>query len=319
MVGAGVGPPWIKGDSAPTRYGDGCLNATLLVSTTQAPLTYEVISFNFGIHDVEYGGAQDNDAYTEEWVPLPLYAANVRKIKRTLQATGAKVIFQSSTPVPYNLTTNSRIMAYNAVAKAVMAESPTAVFSDAYGAIIAVCGEPPYNAPRYPGSPKCSISDYNGVHYQAGGWQLLANHTASSILALMDVQNGSAKAARKVSGRMGKSPADVVVCNITALFADAKRRVAAGTAQGVVQGHSFDKRPWVLADAAKVAEPTSCPTNSTCMVTAFSNSGLGCCMGSGPNAVACADHAHCCPEGWTCEAGCRLGHCSCNPPASSKF
>ena len=99
-------------------------------------------------------------------MPLPLYEANVREIKRTLQATGAKVIFQSSTPVPYNLTTNGRIQAYNAAAKAIMAEAPAAAFSDAYGAIVAVCGKPPYNAPKYPKAPRCSISDYNGVHYQ---------------------------------------------------------------------------------------------------------------------------------------------------------
>ena len=154
---------------------------------------------------------------------------------------------------------------------------------------------------------------------QAGGWELLANHTAASVLALLDGEGTTtSKAARRTREAAGKPPADAVVCNVTALFDDAQRRVAAGTAQGVVQGHSFDKRPWVLADAAKAAEPTSCPANSTCMVTAFSNSGLGCCMGSGPNAVSCPDHAHCCPEGWTCQPGCRLGRCSCNPPAPSQ-
>jgi hypothetical protein len=117
MPGAGVGPPWLADDSTPIRYGDGCLNGSWLESATQVPLQFEVISFNFGIHDVDYGGARDNDAYQEEWVPLPLYEKNIRTIKRTLQATGAKVVFASSTPVPYNLTTNNRILAYNAAAK----------------------------------------------------------------------------------------------------------------------------------------------------------------------------------------------------------
>jgi hypothetical protein len=314
MAGAGVGPPWISGDSAPTRYGDGCLNGTLLVSATQVPLKYDVISFNFGIHDVDYGGARDNDAYAEEWVPLPLYEANVRAIKRTLQATGAQVVFQSSTPVPYNLTTNARIVACNAAAKAVMAEAPAAAFSDAYGAVVAVCGEPPYNAPNYPASPKCAIADYNGVHYQTGGWQLLANHTARSVLALLPKPPAAAAAAEVVAS--AAAPSDAVVCNASALFGAALRRAAAGTAQGVVQGHSFDTRQWGLAAAAATAQPTSCPANSTCMVTAFSSTGLGCCMGSGPRAVPCADHVHCCAEGWTCAESCHLGHCSCNPPAA---
>jgi hypothetical protein len=316
MAGAGVGPPWISGDSTPIRYGDGCLNGSWLVSATQVTLKHiEVISFNFGIHDVDYGGARDNDAYLEEWVPLPLYEDNIRKIKRTLQATGAKVVFASSTPVPYNLTTNGRILAYNAVAKRVMAEQPAAAYHDAYGAVVDVCGQPPYNAPNYPQSPRCSIADYNGVHYQVEGWELLANATAKSVLALLgdhqdDVGREVAEPAVAAAG--------VVVCNATDLFESALRRVADGSAHSVVPGHSFDKRPWVLADAVAKAQPTSCPVNSTCMVTAFSSTQLGCCMGSGPKAVPCADHVHCCPEGWTCATSCHglSGTCFCNPPVA---
>ena len=135
MVGAGSGPPWVPGHSAAVRYGDGCLNGTFLTSTTQQPTKYDVISFNYGVHDVCYSG------YLEEWVPLPLYKSSIRAVKRTLQRTGSKVVFQASTPVEYNLTTNARILAYNAAAKAVMAEDPPAVYSDLYAAIVAVCGE----------------------------------------------------------------------------------------------------------------------------------------------------------------------------------
>ena len=179
MVGAGSGPPWVPGHSAAVRYGDGCLNGTFLTSTTQQQATYDVISFNYGVHDVCYSG------YLEEWVPLPLYEASIRAIKRTLQATGAKVVFQASTPVEYNLTTNARILAYNAAAKAVMAEAPVAAYSDLYAAVVAVCGNPPYNAPDIPNSPNCSISDYNGVHYHEGGWELLAKTASASIKALL--------------------------------------------------------------------------------------------------------------------------------------
>ena len=149
----------------------------------------------------------------------------MRVIKRTLQATGAKVIFQSSTPVPYNLTTNGRIQAYNAAAKAIMAEAPAAAFSDAYvpftfpplfvkwgkidyvyliatmpgrhsgdqvheakkmprhclilycfryGAVVAVCGKPPYNAPNYPAyalfypsAPFCAMGKKSTLLYDS--------------------------------------------------------------------------------------------------------------------------------------------------------
>ena len=50
-----------------TRYGDGCLNGTFLSSSTQQPTKYDVISFNYGVHDVCYAG------YLEEWVPLETY------------------------------------------------------------------------------------------------------------------------------------------------------------------------------------------------------------------------------------------------------
>ena len=185
MIGAGIGPPWLPGADIPSRYGDGCLNGTFLVSATQEPSSYDLISFNFGIHDVDYGGARDNDAYQEEWVPLPTYEANIRAIKKTLQAKANIVVFQSSTPVPYNLTTNQRILDYNAAAKSVMAEAPAAVYSDLYGVIVSMCGNPPYNAPNYPNASKCSIADYNGVHYHDAGWAVLGNATGKAIEALL--------------------------------------------------------------------------------------------------------------------------------------
>ena len=88
MVGANSGPPWINPAKLPSgdnRYGDGCLNATFLVSSTQLPIKYDVISFNFGVHDVDYSG------YHEEYVPAELYETNIRAIKKTLQATGGSL------------------------------------------------------------------------------------------------------------------------------------------------------------------------------------------------------------------------------------
>ena len=85
--------------------------------------------------------------------------------------------------------------------------------------------------------------------------------------------------------------------------------------RGVVAGHDFDESAWsVPAEGEAPKAPTSCPANSTCMVTAFSTTGMGCCMGYGPKAVACGDHVHCCPEGWSCSSECRLGGCTCIKP-----
>ena len=227
MTGAGSGPPWVPGHSAAVRYGDGCLNGTFLSSTTQQETQYDVISFNYGVHDVCYSG------YLEEWVPLPLYEASIRAIKRTLQATGAKVVFQASTPVEYNLTTNARILGYNAAAKAVMAEAPVAAYSDLYAAVVAVCGNPPYNAPSIPNSPNCSISDYGGVHYHEGGWELLATTAAASITALF----AGTTPRHLVEPTLARASAPgSVACNASALFAAAAK-------DGATMGHEGDV-PW---------------------------------------------------------------------------
>jgi len=270
MTGAGAGPPWMPELNTQIRFGDGCLNGTLLVTTQQEPVAYDVISFNYGVHDVDYA-----NHYHEEWVPLELYRSNIRAIKRTLQETGAQVVFQSSTPVSYNLTTNQRIIDYNAAAKAVMAEDPPAAFNDLYKAVTDVCGQPPYNAPDYPGAPNCSINKYHNVHYEKEGWQVLGSSTAASVLQLL-----SQKTAYPSS--INANRAAPVKCS-----------------------------------GAALKSATSCPADSTCMENAFSNSGYGCCMGYGTNAVTCSDNVHCCPEGWSCSDRCKLGSCSCEPPATT--
>jgi hypothetical protein len=267
MTGAGAGPPWMPELNKATRFGDGCLNGTFLVTTTQEHVAYDVISFNYGVHDVDYGG------YHEEWVPLELYRSNVRNIKHTLQQTGAQVLFQSSTPVSYNLTTNQRILNYNAAAKAVMAEDPPAAFNDLYKAITDVCGQPPYNAPDIPGAPNCSINKYHNVHYTNEGWQVLASSSAAAILPLLS--------------QKATDPSSIIA-----------NRGAPVQCSGAQQ-------------------PTACPSDGTCMENAFSNSGYGCCMGYGASAVQCSDKVHCCPEGWSCSSICKLGSCSCEPPATT--
>ena len=68
-----------------------------------------------------------------------------------------------------------------------------------------------------------------------------------------------------------EQPAGAISCNGAALLAAAAK-------DNATIGHSFDKEAWqAVATAAK----TSCPANSTCMATAYSNTNLGCCAYSG--------------------------------------
>lgn len=81
----------------------------------------DVIHFNFGLHDLKYmeDGTQQ--------VPPEQYATNLREILAKLVATGAKVIWCATTPVPENVGTPPRkledVVIYNEVAAAIMADN----------------------------------------------------------------------------------------------------------------------------------------------------------------------------------------------------
>ncbi len=89
---------------------------------------WDVIHFNFGLHDLVYFGP-DGKRVTDpktpgsrHQVPLPEYEKNLTKIVERLKATGAKVIWCNTTPVPEG--TGGRIadeaIQFNAVAAKVM-------------------------------------------------------------------------------------------------------------------------------------------------------------------------------------------------------
>ena len=86
---------------------------------------WDLIHFNFGLHDLvtmEDGKHQ---------VPIDEYEANLRTLVEQLKATGARLIWASTTPVPEGQPSPSRIandaVAYNAVAKKIMDENGIAI------------------------------------------------------------------------------------------------------------------------------------------------------------------------------------------------
>ena len=54
---------------------------------------------------------------------------------------------------------------------------------------------------------------------------------------------------------------------------------------------------------------TGCPANTTCCLSKYSNSFVGCCML--PFAMDCGDSWHCCPTGSICDPECTAQKCSC--------
>ena len=67
---------------------------------------WDVIHFNFGLHDLKYMGANGKNladpdsADSHQQVPAKQYAANIKSIASRLKQTGAIVIWRETTPVP---------------------------------------------------------------------------------------------------------------------------------------------------------------------------------------------------------------------------
>lgn len=104
----------IPDNGGPTRRGLAQLDAWLGTGR------WDVIHFNFGLHDIKLDEADKLRTAPED------YPQNLRKIIRRLRATGARLVFATSTPVPGKLkTTGPRrrtadLIACNAAARDVM-------------------------------------------------------------------------------------------------------------------------------------------------------------------------------------------------------
>lgn len=125
---------------------------------------WDVIHFNFGLHDAKQPPEGTRHA------PPEIYGENLRRIVQRLKATGAKLIWATTTPVPLggNLAPNRRfgdIAAYNAVALEIMQEEGVAI-DDLNAAMLP-------HLEKY-GRPK-------DVHFSGEGSVFLAGHVAQAI------------------------------------------------------------------------------------------------------------------------------------------
>ena len=134
---------------------------------------WDVIHFNFGLHDAKLPPEGIRHA------PPDVYEKNLRAIVSRLKATGAKLIWATTTPVPTGgvLAPDRRfgsVDQYNGIAKQVMAENGVAVDD--------------LNAAATPRMNEILIrrTDAQGkvhwdLHYTPEGYALLAKQVAGSI------------------------------------------------------------------------------------------------------------------------------------------
>jgi acyl-CoA thioesterase-1 len=125
---------------------------------------WDVIHFNFGLHDAKYASETEQRASREQ------YVENLRLLVAEMKKTGAKLIFATTTPVPKGgiLTPTRRfdsIEARNELAVKLMGENDVAI-DDLYAVakpVMSTVGRP------------------NDVHFAPEGYKLLAKAVAASI------------------------------------------------------------------------------------------------------------------------------------------
>jgi lysophospholipase L1-like esterase len=132
---------------------------------------WDVIHFNCGLHDLKRvkNGKPSNDPKDPRNVDLARYEANLRRIVPDLKATGAKVIFATTTPYPAGVgpaRVPEDAVTYNEVALVVMKEQGIAV-DDLYSAVLPRLGE---------------LQQHVNVHFKPEGSKFLAQQVAQSIL-----------------------------------------------------------------------------------------------------------------------------------------
>ena len=135
----------------PTANGLKKLDAWL---ASAGPRKWDVIHFNFGIHD--------------RATPLADYTARLTQIITRLSATGATLIWASTTPIPDDPAkkqTAASIVERNTAAAALMAKYAVAI-DDLFAAI----------------TPKlATLQNPNDVHFTSAGYDFLGQHVAASI------------------------------------------------------------------------------------------------------------------------------------------
>ena len=124
---------------------------------------WDAIHFNWGLHDLKY---MDDG---RKQVELDIYERNLERLVERLQATGAKLIWASTTPVPEAPLSpprkNAEVREYNAAAARIMAQRGVAV-NDLYA----------FALPRL-----AAIQREANVHFLPEGSRLLAEQVAAAI------------------------------------------------------------------------------------------------------------------------------------------
>jgi len=151
----------IPGNAGPSS------NGVFLIDTWLGKSKWDVIHFNFGLHDLK---RLDDGKHQ---VPLESYERYLRLIVQRLKRTGATLIWASTTPVPDAKVSPPRVMGdvpvFNSAAALVMKQNGI-VINDLYS----------FALPRL-----AEIQQPANVHFTPAGSELLAKQVAAAIEAVL--------------------------------------------------------------------------------------------------------------------------------------
>ncbi|MSR43586.1 MAG: SGNH/GDSL hydrolase family protein [Pedosphaera sp.] len=130
---------------------------------------WDIIHFNFGLHDAKFASETTQRASREQ------YIENLRKLVTQMKATGARLIFATTTPVPMGGVLSptrkfDSIEERNKLAVQFMKENGVAI-DDLYAAVLPV---------------QEKVGRANDVHFAPEGYAVLATAVAASIEAQME-------------------------------------------------------------------------------------------------------------------------------------
>ena len=144
--------------------------------------TWDVIHFNWGLHDLKYLGPDGKSLGdpkkpgSRQQVPIEAYEANLRRLVKRLQKTGATLIWRQTTPVPGG--SRGRVagdsVKYNTVAARVMKEHGIGI-DDMFA----------FAKPKLK-----QIQRPANVHFTQAGSKALAEHSAPIIARAIDPRSG---------------------------------------------------------------------------------------------------------------------------------
>jgi acyl-CoA thioesterase-1 len=147
----------INGNAGPTS------NGVFLIDTWLGKDKWDVIHFNFGLHDLK---RLDDGKHQ---IPLDSYERYLRLIVQRLKRTGARLIWASTTPVPEGKVSPPRVpadvIAYNAAAARIMKENGITT-NDLYSFALPILSE---------------IQHPANVHFTPAGSERLAKEVAGAI------------------------------------------------------------------------------------------------------------------------------------------